>query len=884
MMPAQRLREALASRYRIERELGQGGMATVYLAHDLRHDRKVALKVLRPELSAILGADRFLAEIKTTANLQHPHILGLFDSGEADGLVFYVMPYVEGESLRDRLKREHQLPVEDAVRIAREVADALDYAHRHHVIHRDIKPENILLHDGRALVADFGIALAVSRSDGGTRMTETGMSLGTPHYMSPEQAMGEREITARSDVYALGCVLYEMLCGEPPFTGPTAQAIIARVMTEEPRRLTLQRKTIPPHIEDAVTTALAKLPADRFQSAAQFGAALGRPGISGPVTAATKPRRVEPVSGLGRAREALRWALPVLGLAVGLFVGAGVVGSGSPPRVVRMSIALPTESPPVAIRLSPDGGTLAYITGQGDRLAIFVRRLDELQPRRLAGTEDAFTISFSPDGQWIAFLVGTQARKVQVTGGTPVNIPVQGGAPLTNIEWAGPDRFAVGTGGGLALLRSDGTLQQFAAPDTGQRPTVMRGMRTNGTAMVLVLDQVLPNGKVLARTWRTPPNGPVMVIDPASGRRDTIVDANVTWASYGDGLLVWTLQDGALYGAPYDLGAKRLGGPGQPLGGTVLSILGFAPPATVSMGGLAYAPTRPRALARVTREGLATPLLATDRPYHNPRVAPDGRRVSLDFTDQVRDVWLFDIRDSTLTRFGFDSSAHDAEWLPDGSGLVFAAVRGALIGAFGRKLSAGVRSDSIYVGPQQMSVHAITPDGRTGIGVAIENGVFDVVSVGLDGRGTYDSVLTSQYNEGWPALSPDGRWLAYQSDESGRNEVYVRSWPALGAKVQVSQSGGSEPAWSRDGRELFYRSGGGAEPMLVAATFEVSTELRVRSRTELFSVASYEFATPHRNYDPFPDGRSFAMVRQGRPGQLAEVVYVQNPRALLGKP
>src|SRR5512134_239481 len=190
-----RLTAALADRYRIERELGAGGMATVYLAHDVRHDRRVALKVLRPELSAILGAERFLQEIKTTANLQHPHILSLFDSGEADGLVFYVMPYVEGESLRDRLKREHQLPVDDAVRIAREVADALDYAHRHGVVHRDIKPENILLHDGRAVVADFGIALAVSRSDSASRMTETGMSLGTPYYMSPEQAMGEREIT-----------------------------------------------------------------------------------------------------------------------------------------------------------------------------------------------------------------------------------------------------------------------------------------------------------------------------------------------------------------------------------------------------------------------------------------------------------------------------------------------------------------------------------------------------------------------------------------------------------------------------------------------------------------------------------------------------------------
>src|SRR4026209_36120 len=223
------LSAALADRYRIEREVGAGGMATVYLAQDLKHDRKVAIKVLRPELAAVIGAERFLREIKTIANLQHPHILGLIDSGEVNGTAYYVMPFVEGESLRDRLAREKMLPVGDAMRIATEVASALDYAHRHGVIHRDIKPENILLHDGSALVADFGIALAASKA-GGTSITENGMSVGTPHYMSPEQAMGEREITARSDIYALGAVTYEMLIGEPPFSGPTPPAIVRHAL------------------------------------------------------------------------------------------------------------------------------------------------------------------------------------------------------------------------------------------------------------------------------------------------------------------------------------------------------------------------------------------------------------------------------------------------------------------------------------------------------------------------------------------------------------------------------------------------------------------------------------------------------------------------------
>jgi serine/threonine protein kinase len=268
------LNAAVAGRHGIEKEIGQGGMATVYLARDLRHHRQVALKVLHPDPAAALGAERFLAEIKTTANLQHPHILPLHDSGEADGHLFYVMPFVAGETLRQRLDRETQLPLDDALRIPREVLAALDYAHRHGVVHRDIKPENILLHDGSALVADFGIALAVTAA-GGQRMTQTGLSLGTPQYMAPEQAMGERIIDGRADIYAAGAVLYEMLTGEPPFTGPSVQAIVAKVMTERPLAPSRVRVTVPPHVEVSVMWSLSKLPADRFATAAQFSDALG---------------------------------------------------------------------------------------------------------------------------------------------------------------------------------------------------------------------------------------------------------------------------------------------------------------------------------------------------------------------------------------------------------------------------------------------------------------------------------------------------------------------------------------------------------------------------------------------------------------------------------
>ncbi len=347
---AARLVTALSDRYRIERELGAGGMATVYLAEDLKHDRKVAIKVLRPELAAVIGAERFLAEIKTTANLQHPHILSLFDSGTVDGTVFYVMPFVDGESLRDRLAREKQLPIADAVRIARETADALQYAHQHGVIHRNIKPENILLQGGHALVADFGIALAAAKT-GGTRMTETGMSLGTPQYMSPEQAMGERDLDARTDVYALGVVTYEMLVGEPPFTGPTAQAIVAKVMTADPVEAATLRKSVPANVSRAISVALQKLSADRFGSAAEFAAALSDERGAGATTLSASPRQ---------ARRPL--AMVVIGAAACAvaLLGGRRWGESSSTTPSYQGERLGGSLIAMAARVSPDGQSVAF--------------------------------------------------------------------------------------------------------------------------------------------------------------------------------------------------------------------------------------------------------------------------------------------------------------------------------------------------------------------------------------------------------------------------------------------------------------------------------------------------------------------------------------------
>ncbi|HTS88920.1 MAG TPA: protein kinase [Gemmatimonadales bacterium] len=389
-----RLTAALTDRYRLERELGQGGMATVYLAEDVRHQRRVAVKVLRADLSAVVGLDRFLNEIRLTANLQHPHILPLYDSGSADGLLFYVMPYVQGESLRERLRREKQLPIDEAVRIAREVASALEYAHRKGVIHRDIKPENILLQDGTALVADFGIALAVSQA-GGARLTQTGLSLGTPYYMSPEQATGDRQIDARSDIYALGAVLYEMLSGDPPHTGSTAQAVIAAVVTEEPRDIATRRPRLAPHIVEAVHRALEKLPADRYASAAEFAKALEGPTQATGRFAAAPTRR-------GARRGWRPVALLVAGGLLGL--GAGRLLFQRPPAMqtrTRLTFSGDASSP-AATR---DGHWLAYVRGSchsggsdcdGD---VVVQELPRGAPSALLSNASDLSIGgWSPDG------------------------------------------------------------------------------------------------------------------------------------------------------------------------------------------------------------------------------------------------------------------------------------------------------------------------------------------------------------------------------------------------------------------------------------------------------------------------------------------------------
>jgi eukaryotic-like serine/threonine-protein kinase len=878
-----RLQSALADRYRIEREIGAGGMATVYLAQDLRHDRKVALKLLRPELSAVIGAERFLAEIKLTANLQHPHILPLFDSGEADGFLFYVMPFVEGESLRSRLSREKQLPVPDAVRIATEVASALDYAHRHGVVHRDIKPENILLHDGRALVADFGIALAASKA-GGNRMTETGMSLGTPHYMSPEQAMGEREITARSDVYAIGVVLYEMLTGDPPFTGSTAQAVVARVLTEAPRPILPQRHTIPPAVEAAVLTALEKLPADRFGSAAEFADALAGKGTIPTVrTAATSAATAAGPSARKTTLDPVK-----IGLAGIALVAAGIAAWGwlrpkPAPTVNRFSLYLPAEQAlaPVSqsgnrVAISPDGKRIVY-SGPAQRgTQLWVREHDQLSSTPIPGTENAGTPFFSPDGRRIGFVLnGTKVRTVSLDGGPTQSLTDS--ANTTGGDW-GPDGYVYfEVDSGIARIRASG----------GQMEPLYNFFKNKESGAEWPV--VLPGAKGLLFRTRKPnqPVGDFQIVAMALPHGEPHPLMRGVYARYSPtGHLLVVTADGKLVAVPFDLKKLELSGP--PIGlleGIGVETGGFSTNLALSDNGtLVYttgSAVRSRQPIWVTRQGVATPVDSTWEPQGAVAafsLAPDARSLAVDVIQNGVDViWIKRIPTGPYSRLTFGDTANlRPTWTADGRSLVYIGNANTNGGFVMMRRADGTGAAQTLVRSPFLFAHAFeTHDGKWILARRsfFEEGSGDIYGV-RKGDSTLVPLVTGPAAEVEPAVSPDGRWLAYTSVESGVPEVYVRPFPdAASARWQVSTAGGGDPVWSHSGRELFYRSTN--EQLMTVAVHPGATFLFEQPKP-LFSTTNYVNINPVASFDVSPDDKRFLFLRETASNERNEMIVVQN--------
>ena len=857
------LQQSLAGRYTIEHELGRGGMATVYVAQDVRHRRRVAIKVLHPELSAVLGPDRFLKEIELTASLQHPHILPLFDSGSAEGQLFYVMPYVEGETLRGRLERERQLPIAEALRIATEVADALEYAHRHGVVHRDVKPENVLLHgsprgggaspDGgwHALVADFGIALAVEQA-GGQRMTQTGLSLGTPQYMSPEQAAGERQIDGRTDIYSLGAVTYEMLVGEPPYTGPTAQAVIAKLMTEEPRPLTVARRAVPPHVDAAVRCALEKLPADRFATAGAFADALqGRTGVA-----------AQTVTGPA-SRTRWRMAALALGATTVLATVAAILALGTPPAPatpsapMRFPLTFPDDASlfltpsGTSIALSPDGSAMVYNGGRTER-RLFLHRFTNLETRALDGTVEAWNPQFSPDSRWLGFTAANTLRKLPLAGGPTIAIADSVG------------RFAWGPNGTIIIARG--------VPGVGlRRGSGLWRVSENGGRVepFTTVDTIRewshgspsfhPDGNtVVFATFSGPANDSLQLA--AARLSDGKVVRLGVWggspvATLGD-FILFVRRDGTLNAVRFDARQLRvIGDPVVVLSGVVVKPGGAGEFAVSPQGTIVYVSGAPeRQLYVVDRRGNRRLLTEEARQFRTPRVSPDGRRVAVTVGDMSggTDVWVYDIPSTTLSRVTRSGNMGFPEWTPDGRRLAW--TDGPLRQVLWQPSDGSRPPDRLISGGRGVLFTHGGDSAITSVG-PLTGPDWKLVALPADaatgGRMIFPSAVMPQ-----PRLSPDGHWLAYVSDQSGTREVYIQAFPGPGARVQVSSGGGTEPVWHPNGRELFYRT----TTVLMSAALAVTPELSVVRRDSLFVIGLSE-PTHVANYDVMRDGDHFIALR-----------------------
>lgn len=869
---------ALADRYRIDRRLGEGGMATVYLAEDLKHDRKVALKVLRPELGVVLGADRFLQEIKTTARLQHPNILPLFDSGSTatthgggSGLLYYVMPYVEGETLREKLQREQQLSVDEAVNIAIEVADALQHAHDQRVIHRDIKPENILLRDGRAFVADFGIALAVSAAAGG-RMTETGLSMGTPHYMSPEQATADTHISNRSDVYSLGSVLYELLTGEPPHTGPSAQAIILKIVSDVARPVRELRKAVPPHVSSAIAKALEKIPADRFDSAKAFADALRNPAFTWPVATASTVGS----SGVASRRFAMPALLVVTVLSIALAAWRWLRPDQSTsvaryPTTLGVPGSLDGITLGVEAALSPDGASLVFrspLTGPGQ---LYIKRRDEVVARPLAGTEHGTGPFFSPDGSWIGFVADGQLRRIPSAGGASIKIEDSVPALYNRGAWLddGSIVYYDATARTLRRLGSGDTKSKvIVAPAAlgGRYPWLPSPLpASRGVLFTAHLTECV--GPVSCRPSR------VYVYD---ARRDTVRalfdDAIGAWYA-PTGHVLYLTSAGTLMAVPWDNSA--LAPSGQPV--TVLDGI-QAPGFVISAEGTAYyllgrsefapGPVPNAAVVWVDRAGIVEPVdstwqVNTGGTFRREAemdwglaLSPDGRRIALTLlTDLGTDIWIKQLPAGPVSRLtqhaGMDRSP---TWSRDGRSVMFLSDRPIANGAAPKVNSLNLWEQSA--------------DGTDEAKLATQQSLDSIAR----------TIVAKESDASGAVLSPDSRWLAYVSNEQGANEVFVRPFPNVnGGKWQVSSGGGSAPVWAHNGRELFYTS----KRKMYAVSINMGPPFSAEPPRVLFTIPDNIRAgsAVGGTFAISPDDRRFLMVRDNKWEDMAgttTLVVVQN--------
>jgi len=780
------------------------------------------------------------------------------------------MPYVEGESLRARLKREIQLPVADALRITAEIATGLSYAHRHGVIHRDIKPDNVMFQDGQAVVADFGIALPAGDEDSETRMTKSGVSLGTPYYMSPEQAAGQRNVDPRTDIYALGVVLYEMLAGQPPFTGATVQSVFQKVMSEDARPLTEYRKSIPPHVSAAVAKALEKLPADRWQSAAEFAEALTSAGARGAARHAGAGRVVIPWTVAAVLAVALGW--------MGVRSARHEVRATGPIRFgVEFDKGVQPSFTPI-VRLSADGRQLFVSAMVNRREEVLRHTLDQLGMEVIqgAGQGDLGTGNsrpfVSPDGRWVAYARQKKLWKVPVEGGTAIEL-----APA---EWSGG---SWGKNGKLVYTRAYNTGLWIVSEGGGDDHMLTRPDSTTAE-LGHWWPQILPDGDhIIFTAYRTPiEKATIEVLSTRTGERKVLLTGGAYGFYVPTGHLLYAVGE-TIRAVPFDLDRLELKGAALPVVDDVaMNLTDGAAAFDVSENGtLAYLPVESYItetnVVMVDRKGDETLALPLRDRYNHPRLSPDGTRLSVDIrsANSMGDVWVFQVGRSGGTRLTAEGGRDfGAEWTPDGRELIFSSER-PFFDLYRRAADASRPAEALLTGSYDHYTGTVSRDGRRLVFVLSVPGGGELWTVPLQGRPDAARYFANGFNLGHPTLSPDGHWMAYDSDESGGGiDVFIQSFPDPDLKrLKVSPAHGSEPMWTRGGRELVYRDGDN----VMAVSIDLATG--ASGPPHVLFAGPYPDNpgwTRPRSYDVTPDGERFLMTKLPGEQRQPRVVVVLN--------
>jgi eukaryotic-like serine/threonine-protein kinase len=865
--------------YQIVSQVGAGGMGEVYRARDTRLDRTVAIKIL-PERLAERGElrERFEREARTIASLNHPHICTLYDVGREGGTDYLVMEFVEGETLAERLKKG-ALPVEQVLRNAIEIADALDKAHRKGITHRDLKPGNIMLTKSGAKLLDFGLAKLRVGASPGTPLSElpteksdvtaTGTILGTLQYMAPEQLEG-KEADGRTDIFAFGAVVYEMATGRKAFEGKSQASLIAKILETEPPPISSLQPMTPPTLDRLVRRCLAKDPDERWQSAADLCEQLRWIADSGPETG-----RAAGIIASPRRSPSANTSRIVSGVAIGVaLIAVAAFFLRRTPRpekqVVRFTVGPPEQGSFTLgnvynyIAVSPDGSKLAFVASAASRpQQLWIRALDSSSAQALPGTENATFPFWSPDGRFIGFSAGGKLKKVALSGGSVETLADVAPTPGT---WS-PDGVILFAGDDNRLLR---------VSESGGTATPVTSLDSSRSEAYDQWPQFLPDGKhfLYFAESSKPENNAIFAASLDSKDRKLILKASSNAVYVSSGYLVFNRQ-GTLMAQPFDADRLELTGEAVPIAEGV----GFNPFGSLALfsasnnGVLAYRQGGgfvPLSIVWVSRNGVEQPLPAAPHNYTFPRISPDGKRIAAGIEEEDGQIWLYDIARDVLSRLTFEGPSNvDPVWTPDGKRITFKGKENRL---FWQLADGGGSAEEVT--KEQLARNNIpsswSPDGQQLVFLE-DGGGRSVWILPLKDRTPRVFMEDFAAYTSAPCFSPDGRWIAYTSNESGRTEIYVRPYPGPGGKWQISTEGGTEPLWNPRGRELFYRNG----RKMMAVDYTAQPSFSAGKPRMLFQGPYTITPRSATDYDVSPDGQRFLMLKpaaEQAPGQINVVL------------